>query len=182
MGSADTTSPIEINLSVEVSRWSSYKVLALVCVKCIAREMLLCAMILHHGRRGPFKKCFFKALFSPLEPGCYYYFQLHCHTNFILKPISDDSKVFLSTEFHVGRFLQKSQVGSFGIVSILRIMSAPRLEGSSSKYVLPWIVTGGNFFLGNTAGPFHKTCFWLWHLHGVYTLKLLITIFLSIWK
>lgn len=81
--------------------------------------------------KGLLEKSFFEASFSPLEPGCCYYFQLHCHTNFILKPMSDDSKVFLSTEFNAGHLLQKSQVGSFGIVSILRIMSAPRLEGSS---------------------------------------------------
>lgn len=46
---------------------------------------------------------------------------MYCHTNLILRPITGDSKVFLSIEFYIGHLLQKSimQMDIFGIVSIL---------------------------------------------------------------
>lgn len=45
------------------------------------------------------------AVFSPC-----YCFQLHCHASLILKPITGDRKVFLSTEFRIGHLLQKSSI------------------------------------------------------------------------
>lgn len=83
----------------------------------------------------------------------YYYFQLHCHANLILKPITGDSKVFLSKKFTLAIycrkvaykwiFFEQSLFLYFMVVVAGQeestITSVPRLQGSSK-----WICSSLN--------------------------------------